>query len=91
MSLGGRAIEVRREELPPAGPREHYLADLVGLEVRNQAGARLGRVDHFVDTPANAVMVVKGEREYWVPAVPRHLLAVERSEGRIVVDWPEDF
>lgn len=89
--LRGRGIEVRREELPPAGPREHYFADLVGLEVRNAAGVRLGRVEHFIDTPANAVMVVKGEREHWIPAVPRHLLAVEKDEGLVRVDWPEDF
>lgn len=89
--LAGSGICVRREELPPVGPREHYRADLLGLEVRNAEGALLGRLDHFIDTPANAVMVVKGEREYWIPVSPRHLLQVERDLGRIRVDWPEDF
>lgn len=89
--LTGSVIEVERAELPPAGPREHYLADLVGLEVRNADGERLGRVDHFVEAPANAVMVVLGEREHWIPLSPRHLLKVERETGGLVVDWPADF
>jgi ribosomal 30S subunit maturation factor RimM len=36
------------------------------------------------------MMVVRGEREYWVPAVPKHLKKVELAAGSIVVDWPAE-
>ncbi len=32
-------------------------------------------------------MVVRGEQEYWVPAVPQHLRRVDLQARRVVVDW----
>jgi len=84
-------VTVPRSELPPAGPGQYYWADLVGLEVITTKGEPLGRVGHFVEAPGNPVMVVTGERERWLPLVPRHLKAVDLEGGRIVVDWDPDF
>lgn len=89
--LTGQRILVEREQLPPAEGREHYRDDLVGFEVRNLEGALLGAVDHFVDTPGNAVIVIKGEREHWVPVTQQHLLSIDKDARALVVDWPEDF
>ena len=89
--LRGRDIEVARSALPPTAPREYYRDDLIGLRVCTRAGAELGRVSHFVEAPATAVMVVRGVREHWVPAVPRYLLRVDLGRGEIEVDWPEEL
>jgi 16S rRNA processing protein RimM len=89
--LSGQLVLIDREELPPTSGREHYRADLVGFEVKNVDGALLGVIDHFVDTPGNAVMVIKGAREHWVPASTQHLRSVDRDARRVIVDWPEDF
>ena len=88
--LTGAVIEVTRAELPPTGEREYYQTDLLGLEVRNQQGVQLGKVGYFVDTPAGSMMVVQGEREYWIPAVPKHLSKVDLAAGLILVDWSLD-
>jgi len=90
-ALGHCDVSVPRSALPPLAAGEYYRADLVGLEVVTTAGHLLGRVDHFVETPANPVMVVTGERERWLPLVPRHLREVDLVAGRIVVDWDADF
>lgn len=89
--LAGHLVMVDREELPQTTGREHYRADLVGFEARNLEGALLGVIDHFVDTPGNAVMVIKGAREHWVPVSAQHLRSVDPVARAIVVDWPEDF
>jgi len=89
--LTGQMILVDRGELPPAEGREHYRDDLVGFEAKNLEGAVLGRVDHFVDTPGNAVMVIKGAKEHWVPVTTQHLRKVDRAARNLIVDWPEDF
>jgi 16S rRNA processing protein RimM len=34
-ALTGAVVEVRRDELPPPGKRQHYRADLLGLNVLN--------------------------------------------------------
>ncbi len=92
-SLTGAIVEVERASLPPAGEREYYCADLVGLAVRNLEGAALGTVSHFVDAPAGAVMVTRepGGREHWVLASPRHLRSVDLAHGLVVVDWPAEL
>ena len=86
-ALTGAVIEVDREQLPPTGEREYYQADLIGLPVRNLEGVELGKVSYFLETPTGPMMVVQGEREYWVPAVPKHLSKVDLAAGLIVVDW----
>jgi 16S rRNA processing protein RimM len=89
--LTGQMILVERELLPPAEGREHYRDDLVGFEVKNLEGALLGAVDHFIDTPGNTVMVIKGEREHLVPVTREHLRSVDKDKRALIVDWPEDF
>ncbi len=89
--LTGQMVLVEREQLPPAQGREHYRDDLVGFEARNLEGALLGVVDHFIDTPGNAVMVIKGVREHLVPVTTQHLQQRRQDARNLVVDWPEDF
>jgi 16S rRNA processing protein RimM len=86
-ALRGAAVCVPRAELPQRNDKDYYRADLIGCEVVNLAGTTLGVVQHFVETPAQALMVVRGENEYWVPAVPQHLRRVDLQARRVVVDW----
>jgi 16S rRNA processing protein RimM len=92
-ALTGAVIEVERSTLPRLNEREYYRADLIGLPVRNLEGADLGRVSHFVDAPAGAVMVTKAPdgQERWVLANPTHLRRVDLAAREIVVDWPAEL
>ena len=90
-ALARLELWVERGELPALAEGEHYRADLIGLEVVNLAGVGLGRVDHFLDLPANPVMVVVGERERWLPLGKGQLLRVDRVRGRVTVDWDAAF
>jgi 16S rRNA processing protein RimM len=85
--LRGAPVCVPRSELPQRDERDFYRADLLGCEVLNLAGVRLGVVQQFVETPSHALMVVRGEQEYWVPAVPQHLRRVDLQARQVVVDW----
>jgi len=88
-ALKGAGVGVPRSELPPRSARDYYRADLIGCEVVNLAGIRLGLVEYFVEIPTHAVMVVRGEQEFWVPAVPQHLRRVDLQLRRVLVDWDE--
>jgi 16S rRNA processing protein RimM len=88
-SLRGAQVCVPRSELPQRDDKDFYRADLIGCEVVNLAGVRLGKIEHFVETPAQVLMVVRGEQEYWVPAVPRHLRRVDLQARQVVVDWDD--
>jgi 16S rRNA processing protein RimM len=88
-ALRGAAIVVPRADLPDNRGQDFYRSDLIGCEVVNLAGRSLGLVDHFIETAAHALMVVRGEAEFWVPAVPQHLRRVDLGARRVVVDWDE--
>ena len=88
--LRGAMIEVRRSALPAPGRREYYRGDLIGFAVRNLEGVELGKLDHFVDSPGTAMMVVAGAVEYWIPAIPQYLRKVDLEGRCISVDWPAD-
>ena len=91
-ALGRPDLWVERRELPSLRTGEYYRTDLIGFEVVNLAGQALGRVDHFLDLPAaNAVMVVKGEREQWVPVGGKQLFRVDAGRRLITVDWDPEF
>lgn len=85
--LVGAEISVPRSSLPKLGAREYYRADLIGLTVRGAGGAVLGKVDHFIDAPAGAVMVVRGEQDLWLPATPPHLRRIDLTRGEVHVEW----
>lgn len=89
LALRAAPVGLPRSALPPSGARDFYRADLIGCEVQSVAGVALGVLEHFVETPAHPVMVVRGAREYWVPAVPPHLHRVDLAARRVVVAWDE--
>ncbi len=89
--LRGCLIEVERSELPPTGEREYYRSDLIGFQVRDTTGRELGRVSHFVEGPVDALMVVSGERETWIPANSQYLRRVRLDERFVEVEWPGDY
>jgi 16S rRNA processing protein RimM len=88
-ALRGAQVCVPRSELPQRDDRDFYRADLIGCEVVNLDGASLGNVQHFIESPAQVLMVVRGTREFWIPAVPQHLRRVDLQARRVVVDWNE--
>jgi 16S rRNA processing protein RimM len=86
-ALRGAVIGVPRSELPQRDEKEFYRADLIGCEVVNLAGEQLGVVQHFLETPQQVLMVVRGRQEFWVPAVPQHLRRIDLEARRVTVDW----
>ncbi len=87
--LAGETIEVLRSALKPLGAGEYYRGDLIGMSVRRENGELLGTVDHFIDTRADAIMVVRGERDYWVPATAKHLRRVDLEDRVVWIEWQE--
>ena len=86
-ALRGAEICVPRSELPPRDDRDFYRADLIGCEVVNLEGTGLGRVQNFMETPAQVLMVVRGAKDVLIPAVPQYLRRVDLQARRVVVDW----
>ena len=90
-ALRGADVAIPREALGEAGEGSHYRVDLVGLEVVDESGARLGKVESFFETGDTSVMVVRGGRERMIPFVDDYVKAVDREAGRITVAWGREY
>lgn len=88
--LIGADIAIRFSQLPPLSKGEYYWAQLVGLEVVNLAGQRLGKVDHLFETGANDVLVVRNGKERWLPVTPNVIREVDLEAGLVRVEWDAD-
>lgn len=89
----GARIWVSRDALPEPEAGEYYQADLEGLQVVNEAGEDLGRVSHFFDNGAHAVLVTRDAagREHLIPyVVDVYVKKVDLDAGCITVDWDKD-
>jgi len=94
--LQGCSIAVRRESLPRPETDEIYLVDLIGSEVVDGSGCRLGVIDGFIGVGDSQVMRVVDDsgakrRERLIPLLEQYVVAVEAERRRVTVDWPEDF
>ena len=87
----GSEIAVTRDELPPPAPGEYYWIDLEGLAAFGQNDQPLGRIEEFLATPTGTVVVIRGERQHWVPFVKERIVSVDLDAGRVVFDWAADW
>ncbi|VFM99324.1 MAG: 16S rRNA processing protein RimM [Candidatus Kentron sp. G] len=91
LGLVGSDIVISRDQLLPTDTQEYYWADLVGCRVVARDGTDLGQVVWLIETGANDVLVVAGERERLIPFTSEVILAVDPARRVIYVDWDTDF
>jgi 16S rRNA processing protein RimM len=90
--LRGSDVAVMRAEMGEAEEGTHYWVDLVGLEVVDEAGASLGKVEALFETGETSVMVVRdAAAERMIPFVAQYVKSVDRDARRITVDWKADY
>jgi 16S rRNA processing protein RimM len=79
----GTALEVTREDLPETGQDEYYAFELVGLEVFEEGGRALGRVEAVYPGPANDSLELGSG--VLLPLVESCIRVVDLEAGRILV------
>jgi len=91
-ALRGWEVCVRRDELPAPDESEYYLADLVGLDAYDRAGARVGAVSDVIQYPTADCLEIRsegGRRE--VPMLEPYLVEIDFDSDRLVVDHLDDL
>ena len=90
--LNGWEIFIHADQLPKAKQGEYYWADLIGLQVKTVEGIDLGIVQQMLETGANDVVVVSGERERLIPFLQgQTIIKIDLLAGEMLVDWDADF
>ena len=92
IGLRGMQVTVPRDVFPRAPKGHYYWADLVGLRVFTTAEMDLGLVTGLLETGANDVLAVQGDRERLIPFVMGpYIKEVDLDAGRMTVDWDPEF
>jgi 16S rRNA processing protein RimM len=96
--LKGWRIHVPRSSFPTPEDNAYYWVDLIGLEVVNREGVALGKVVELLSTGPHDVLVLHAPvagadhpLERLIPFVKAYIDDVDRSLGRITVDWQSDY
>lgn len=90
----GAPLRMRGADARPLAPNEYFLYQIVGLDVVDEAGNRLGAVTDLLETGANEVLVVTpegGGPDLLLPSIPDVVLTMDLDAGRIVVRPPRYY
>ncbi|MCF8006853.1 MAG: ribosome maturation factor RimM [Methylovulum sp.] len=88
----GSEIFIRQDQLPRPQQGEYYWSDLIGMAVITRLNVPLGRIDSMLETGANDVMIVKGEREHAIPFIHTQvIISIDVSEKQMIVEWDPEF
>lgn len=79
--LRGKTLELFREDVDDG---VIFAAELVGMDVQWE-GKSIGTIAQVLDYPGNMVYVVRGEREYMIPAVSAFVLDTDMENNRMQV------
>lgn len=92
MLLIGSEIAITEDQLGELADNEYYWKDLIGLTVLNQDQVDLGKVTGIMETGANDVLIVTGDRERLIPFTQGvTVLEVNLDDKQIRVDWDPEF
>jgi 16S rRNA processing protein RimM len=91
-ALLGWDVMISQDQLPETSAGEYYWSELIGLEVENLQGIRLGVIDGLLETGANDVLIIQGDRERAIPFIQgQTVIEINLNLGRMIVDWDSEF
>lgn len=77
MKMRSKVVEIFRCDAPKD---VIFAAELIGISVHCE-GEEIGKITDVLDYPGNKVYVVKGEKEYMIPAVKAFILSTDVDNG----------
>ena len=84
-TMHNKIIEIYRED---TDPDIIFAAELIGIDVFRD-DIQIGKLVDVLDYPGNKVYVVKGEKEYMIPAVKAFVLSTDMDNNRMQVNLIE--
>lgn len=83
--LAGKLLLVTPAELGESPEDSFWEHQLLGLRVETLEGRRLGEVEEVMETGANDVLVLSGDREYLIPMIADVVVRVDLDAGVIII------
>ncbi len=91
--LKNKLISIDKKDLMPLPDGRYYIFDIVGLEVYDLTGVRLGKIKEVLHTGSNDVYVVEREAEQplLIPALKQVVHKIDLPAGRMMVELQEEW
>lgn len=87
----GRSLFVERKDAVPLEEDEYYIADMLGMSVYTEDGARFGTLRDVMETGANDVYIIDSDEhgQVLLPAIKQCILTVDVEADRMVIHLME--
>jgi 16S rRNA processing protein RimM len=86
----GSILYIAERDLDSLQSGEYYHYQVIGLEVFDTQGERIGIVTRTWPTPGGELYVVNGgSKEYLIPAVKEIIEKVDLASGKMIINPPE--
>ena len=82
----GFYLYIDREHATPPAEGGFYIADLIGMDVFDNTGTKLGNVADVFNTGAADIYVIKGARGFLFPDAPGVILKTNLAARKIILD-----
>ena len=83
--LRNRILYMHRDDLE-LDENTYFIEDLIGMEVKDaDTDFVYGRISDVLQTGANDVYVIKGEREYLIPAIPDVVISTDIDNNIMLI------
>ncbi|MCY6356701.1 ribosome maturation factor RimM [Clostridium sp. ZS2-4] len=83
--LKNKLIKVKREKAVQLPEDTYFAMDIIGCEVYEETGNKIGTVDDIIYTGSNDVYWVKGENEVLIPALKDIVLKIDINNKKIII------
>ncbi len=85
-ALRDKLLEVPENDLPPLEEDAYYRFDIIGLQVVDEAGLALGKVEEVLETGANDVYIVRdADSELLIPAIDSVIKEIDVAANSMIV------
>jgi len=83
-------VYIKAANLPELPEDKYYFHELIGMDVKTQAGELLGSVSEILETGANDVLVVtrSGEEEL-IPFIEQVIIKIRKEDNEIIIKKQE--
>jgi 16S rRNA processing protein RimM len=83
--LKNKFIEVKREDAIKLPKDSYYAVDIIGCEVFEETGNKLGTIDDIIYTGSNDVYWIKGEKEILIPALKTIITEINIDNKKVII------
>ena len=89
--FNGKLLMLNRSDIPSLPEGEYYNFDIIGLEVIDDKGSKLGKITEVLKTGSNDVYVVEGKKQLLVPALKKVVKEINLADGFMKVELLEEL